>query len=238
MIIGCCGWSFFRPKLWFGNDWKKRFDSTLQAYASIFDSVEINSTFYRFHMSATGRRWLEDARAINNDFIFTMKAYRGITHDAKFDVKKSMEYVKKTIDFLEAVDGKVLLFQTPKSFGYGEENLKRVKQFFKRYGKDIPVPIAWEPRGTWLEKEEILKELMHELNIFICVDPFRVKPFEQELNYFRLHGLGKPMYRYKFSDDELKRIAKKVKRLKNVYIMFNNYEMYDDALRFKSIVKR
>ena len=46
LIIGCCGWSYLREQecqpLLTGKN-----SSRLQAYARLFDSVEVSSTFYR-----------------------------------------------------------------------------------------------------------------------------------------------------------------------------------------------
>jgi Protein of unknown function DUF72 len=56
--IGCSGWSY--------DDWRERFypsgtPSTrrLEHYASVFDTVEVNATFYRLPKVETVRAWAE-----------------------------------------------------------------------------------------------------------------------------------------------------------------------------------
>ncbi|QLJ52727.1 MAG: hypothetical protein Sv326_0552 [Candidatus Fermentimicrarchaeum limneticum] len=36
--VGNCGYNYFRPSNYFGDGWKKKFKSVLQAYASKFSS--------------------------------------------------------------------------------------------------------------------------------------------------------------------------------------------------------
>ena len=78
--IGCAGWNLPKylrdPSL-----------SYLERYAQLFNCVEINSSFYRHHRPKTYARW---ADAVPEDFRFSVKAPKAITHSA--------EVVKVTID--------------------------------------------------------------------------------------------------------------------------------------------
>ena len=63
------------------------------------------------------------------------------------------------------------------------------------------------------------------------------------LNYYRLHGAyekGRIIYKYKYSEEELKEIAKRVKEWnkKESYVYFNNVYMCDDAKRFAKLLKK
>src|SRR5580658_5686041 len=49
----------------------------LTYYASLFNSIEINSTFYKIPMAKTFARW---ASEVPEHFQFTVKLWRGITH--------------------------------------------------------------------------------------------------------------------------------------------------------------
>jgi uncharacterized protein YecE (DUF72 family) len=51
--------------------------SRLTYYASLFNSIEINSTFYKIPMAKTFARW---ASEVPDHFQFTVKLWRGITH--------------------------------------------------------------------------------------------------------------------------------------------------------------
>lgn len=235
--IGTCGWGYFSPGN-FIKDWKEKFSSRLAAYASLFDLVEVDSTFYKLPKPATAEKWYEEAKEVNSNFEFIPKAPKEITH-ASFAAPSSI--VASFLDVAEKMRARLLLFQTPQSFGYSIENEKRVKDFFAGLRRQAKQTFLWEPRGTLLKEGKALKALSRLA--IIVTDPLReILPFEQSMYYFRLHGFGKHMmYAYKFSDKELKSLAKILAEerfsKKEVYLMFNNVYMFEDALRFKSLLK-
>ena len=49
----------------------------LRYYASLFDTVEVNSTFYRLPKPAAVANWIADTP---DDFVFAVKASRYLTH--------------------------------------------------------------------------------------------------------------------------------------------------------------
>ena len=74
--IGCSGWQY--------QDWRERFypkgcaqRNWLEYYARHFDTVEVNSTFYRLAKRDAVARWAEQTPA---DFVFALKASRYLTH--------------------------------------------------------------------------------------------------------------------------------------------------------------
>ena len=58
--VGCCGFPIPQRK-----------------YVVEFDVVELQSTFYRIPRLSTAKKWRDTAP---KDFIFTVKAFQGITH--------------------------------------------------------------------------------------------------------------------------------------------------------------
>jgi uncharacterized protein YecE (DUF72 family) len=75
--IGCSGWNYahwrngvFYPPRLAARDW-------LGFYARSFDTVEINTTFYRLPKVEAVRRWVEQTP---DDFLFAVKASRYLTH--------------------------------------------------------------------------------------------------------------------------------------------------------------
>jgi uncharacterized protein YecE (DUF72 family) len=74
--IGCSGWNYaswretFYPKGMPASRW-------LEHYASIFDTVEINTTFYRLARRDAVERWVHQTPA---DFCFAVKSSRYLTH--------------------------------------------------------------------------------------------------------------------------------------------------------------
>src|SRR5215218_7094709 len=71
--IGTAGWTIPARAA----DSFPREGSGLERYASRFDCAEINSSFHRSHRLATWRRWAE---SVPDDFRFSAKLPREITH--------------------------------------------------------------------------------------------------------------------------------------------------------------
>jgi len=234
--VGCCGWGYLDCKQYFGSEWKEKFASKLQAYAALFDLVEVNSTFYKIPKPETAERWREEASAINKRFEFSVKCSRTVTHEDAFSTSKSVQAFEKTKEIAELLKSKIILFQSPASFKPTIANITKAKKFFENIDREHFV-LAWEVRWQKSWTKPIVSKLFKELNLLHCVDPLRQEVFRKaNTNYFRLHGFGKrSMYDYKFSDEELKKL-KGYARKKECYILFNNYYMYEDALRFKEIL--
>lgn len=237
--LGCCGWSYFDAKARFGPDWKKRFASKLQAYAKLFDLVEINSTFYRIPKLATAQRWREEADGMNKKFEFSLKCSQIITHKDVFAESAfwAFDQMKAIAQELRA---RILLLQSPASFRPTRANIARARKFFSRIDREDFV-LVWELRWAKSWTKAIVGPLLRELRLEQCVDPFRQDwAISRALSYYRLHGLGRPsMYNYRFSDAELKGLKRRVvadARKRDVYVLFNNIWMYDDALRFSALI--
>lgn len=64
--VGCCGYGYFRPAEYYGKGRKAHYRSVLAAYASKFDLVEINSTFYHIPKVSTAQRWLQEAHEVKS----------------------------------------------------------------------------------------------------------------------------------------------------------------------------
>jgi uncharacterized protein YecE (DUF72 family) len=236
--IGNCGWSYLNVKKYFEN-WEETFESKLQAYAKLFDLVEINSTFYRIPKLTTVEKWREQVDKINPKFEFTIKCSQIITHKDRFNSDLSIRTFDTMKEIANILRAKILLFQSPGSFKPAEENFERVKKFFKKIDRENFV-LVWEVRWKKDWTPEIVKKLFSDLEINQCVDPFRQDCYySKDLIYYRLHGFGKPsMYNYQYSDQELKALARRIKKEKMpVYILFNNSTCYEDGLRFRNFLK-
>lgn len=228
IVVGCAGWSSFRPKLVYGENWKERFKSVLQAYSTVFNFVEINSTFYRLPKVETARRWRKE---VGESFLFSMKAPRTITHEKKFEDVEDI--VERMLEIAEALKAFFILFQTPKSFRFSEERLKRIVDLVTSLPKNYIY--GFELRG-W--KDEEVKRLLERVNVVHVVDPFDRRPLRGNPYYLRLHGSppGEKMYSYKYTDEDLRWLKEYVAGLKGtVYVVFNNVWMCDDARRFREL---
>lgn len=231
--IGCCGLNFFNPRQLIGYDWKKSYGSRMEAYASLFDTIEIDSTFYKLPKIETAAKWLMEARSSSADFEFIAKAPQEITHTYRF-ARGSEKFLRPFLNVADALEAKKLLFQTPASFVYSKENLSAAGKFFGMIPSKYAV--IWEPRGTWLaEGKDALVDFCEKEGVILCTDPLRAKPkINQRFYYYRLHGFGRRMvYSYRFTNADLKKLKKEMEGLGKAYIMFNNTYMYENALQFK-----
>lgn len=231
--VGCCGFSVAREK-----------------YYKNFNLVEIQKTFYQPPQEKTAEKWRNETP---NDFEFTLKAWQLITHPPQSptyrklksaipdEKKKNYGFFKPTDEVFQAwektemiasiLKAKIIVFQCPKSFEPIEENIKNLTKFFKKI-KRKDFLFAWEPRGDW-KKEKVVK-LCDKLDLIYCVDLFKNKPYHQKCGYLRLHGKGG--YRYKYTDEDLNILKKVCGSFPEIYSMFNNIYMWDDALRFKKTI--
>jgi len=234
--VGTCGWSYLNAKKYLGNNWKQEFKSKLQAYASLFQLVEINSTFYRAPRLSTVKKWRDEADEINPDFEFTVKCSRTITHDDRFSSEASVSAFNLMKQIAKILRAKILLFQTPASFKPTESNIRNAKKFFRNIDKEDFI-LVWEVRWENEWKKEIVKNMFSELGLNQCVDPLRQDCFcAEELIYYRLHGFGERMYNYQFSMDELRKLVEITKsKKKDVYVLFNNVFCFEDAMKFASL---
>lgn len=242
MRVGCCGWGYLDANQFFGlDDWRKKYKHKLQAYADVFDLVEVNSTFYRIPRVSTAEGWRALVDELNERFEFTVKCSKIITHEDRFEGEDSLRAYGKIAEIAKALRAEIVLFQTPASYRNEEENVETLRSFFRRVDRGDLV-FAWEPRGkSWFGSPGAIRSLCQELDLVHCTDPFNVFPVafsSSRIPYLRLHGKppGKQMYRYAYRDEDLAELRSKLSELKgqsDAYVLFNNTSMYDDARRFR-----
>ncbi len=242
--VGCCGFPF---------------KGGMKAYFEKFDLVELQSTFYRLPKLSTVENWRRQAPEV---FEFSMKGFQGLTHPAdsptwrRSGLKLSSEGSKevgflrptkinyeaweKTREVAETLKARIVVLQCPPSFTCTNENVKSMGVFLKTIERG-KLMLAWEPRHeSW--KPDIVRKLCMELNLIHVVDPFKSETQTYDVNpvYYRLHGLGSKRYGYKYTDEDLKILYERyVKPVQNrgldIYILWNNTYMGEDALRFKQM---
>uniref|UniRef100_A0A7J2U461 DUF72 domain-containing protein n=1 Tax=Ignisphaera aggregans TaxID=334771 RepID=A0A7J2U461_9CREN len=247
IYVGCCGFCMAR-----------------QRYYLAFDVVELQDTFYNPPELDKLKKLAEEAPP---DFVFAMKAWQAITHPldsptwkkAKVVPDKNLAdrygFLRPTKEVFEAwesvveaaktLEAEVIVIQTPPSFGYSEEYYRNAVEFFSATNTSNFV-IGWEPRGTWLQNLDKVADIVSRFkNVIHIVDPFKALPTVcKEVTYFRLHGIGKGEvnYRYKYTDEDLQNLLDIVRKIlsksNNVYAMFNNVYMAQDAQRFRELIKK
>jgi uncharacterized protein YecE (DUF72 family) len=228
VILGTCGWSY---KEWEGSFYEKRSgQSKLRAYSRVFQTAEIDSTFYRNPTKGTVMGWLKYSPS---DFVFSAKLPKTITHDNMLGLKKN---VKADLDvFLDLMrplqlGGKLacLLIQLPPKYTYNPENLEAFFQLL-----DPMFRYAVEFRNvTWLLPETVTFKLLQKYEVAYTIVDEPLLPPEVHLTtdfaYFRWHGKGEDIwFDYRYSQEELDAWVPKVQetsnKAKKVYGYFNNH---------------
>ena len=222
--IGCSGFSY---KDWVENFYPKDLDPSkfLTYYSSFFNTVEINSTFYKWPRREQIFSWATRSPSV---FKFSFKLPRDITHEKKLAyIQKD---VKKFLTLLEPVIQRnklgVILAQLPPSMGV---DLKKLENFLVSLPAEIKFAIEFR-RKSWLIDEtfDVLKTYKVA---YVIVDEPLLPPvikITSTFTYIRFHGHGKKVwYFYKYSEKELLPWAEKIKRLESqvqeIYIYFNNH---------------
>ncbi len=220
--VGCCG-----------------YPTSMKIYHEKFPLVEINHTFYKYPKMSTVAGWRERAPP---DFEFAVKAHQDISHKFWFKLEPSTEAFGHMKEICKTLRAHILLVQTPGSLR--PDRLGEAQDFFRKVNREDLV-IVWETRGLAWETpstREKLAETLQELDVPHVTDPLRSMPvYSGDVAYFRLHGLGKRLYYYQYTDEELKRLYELVKPLeaegKEVYVLFNNLAMFEDGIRFMRFVE-
>jgi uncharacterized protein YecE (DUF72 family) len=237
--IGPAGWSYTD---WEGTVYpshRGRFDQ-LSYLASFFDTIEINSPFYRIPPPTHAKSWVRRV-AQNPEFKFTTKVFKGFTHEnaplAPDDVKAFRNYLDPLMesDRLGAV-----LLQFPWSFRNEPESRERLDGLFRVFDG---YPLALEVRHATFQNDEFFDFLREHDVAWVNVDqPLfhdSVKPADVvtgPVGYARLHGRNYEKwfahaeswerYNYLYSKEELAPWAERIRNMsreKETYVITNNH---------------
>ncbi len=218
--IGCSGFSYpdwrgiFYPEKLPHREW-------FSYYCSVFQTVELNVTFYRLPREAAFDRWQRESPT---DFAFCLKGSRFVTH-----LKRLLEprepvdlFFRNSLRLGEKL--KAVLWQFPPSFKASPARLKRFLMILDAY----PVRNTLEFRNeTWMDEK--IFDLCRDHNVSLCMadwPPFLDDlPVTADFVYIRRHG-ETGSYDRKYSRTELKRdaqlIAHHADAGRDVFIYFNN----------------
>ena len=202
--IGCAGWSIASSQRALVGEGA----SQLARYATRFDAVEINSTFYRAHRASTYQRWADSVPA---DFRFSAKLPRTITHDARLSGVGPL--LQAFLDEVGHLGDKLgcLLVQLPPSLAF---DARTAATFFAMLRRRWHGGIACEPRhASWFgARAEVLWQ-RHRI-ARVAADPALNASAAQPAGtatpaYWRWHGAPR-IYYSDYADDTLRGLAERV----------------------------
>jgi uncharacterized protein YecE (DUF72 family) len=205
--IGTAGWSLPRQH---AEDFPGE-GGSLERYAGRFDCAEINSSFHRSHRPETWERW---ARSVPDDFLFSAKLSKEVTHRRKLidcaePLADSIAEMRRLGDRLG-----VVLVQLPPSLAFEREVAERFFDLTRRHWQGA---LVCEPRhASWFDGEA--EDLLVSRQVArVAADPPKATDGGEPggwdgLAYFRLHGSPVP-YRSSYGDGRLETYATGLKAL-------------------------
>jgi uncharacterized protein YecE (DUF72 family) len=249
IYIGTCGWSYPQGEgTWKGYFYPAGKINELEYYSQFFNTVEINSSFYRPPAPAYVDNW---ARRTPTGFLFTVKLWQKFTHPRMYREAYGEEAVisQRDVDeFNRSLEplvkhGKLgsLLAQFPPSFkndDYGRQILGAVARTFGKY------PLAVELRHRSWSDDAATGRFLREQNMaWVQIDEPKFStsiaqevPVTADTAYFRFHGRNaadwwtgdsETRYRYLYSPEEIAGLAEKVtaagEKVKLLFAFFNNH---------------
>ena len=233
--IGTSGWNYPHWKPRFYQDISKA--QWLTHYASRFNTVEVNSTFYRLQSDKTFERWYQQTPDI---FRFTIKGNRYLTHTKRLNnPQDSIQIEQQHARHLKEKLA-VVLWQLPANFSL---NLNRLSIFIDALTKWNSVRHTIEFRhSSWFESA--VAELLRNNNIAVCQSDAGDWPMWREITadfvYLRLHG-NPTTYVSNYSPTKLVKLAGEIrtwlKQGLDVHAYFDNDANARAPLNARSLQK-
>lgn len=247
-------------------DWKGTFyppelstEDFLNYYSSIFNTVELNFTYYSLQRSFIFEKLVRKIEKIE-DFVFSLKANRIFTHDRTYTISD----VDNFLDSINALKKTnrlgCILFQFPYSFHFSRENLNYLNNLGNNFnGYEICAEFR---NSQWLNNHTI--DTLKTCGFGFCnVDEPHLKGLLRPTNivttkyaYIRFHGRNiqywwnpeksYQRYDYMYNQQELSEWIPKTKEMissskaKKIYIYFNNHykgKAAKSAMMFLDLLK-
>lgn len=241
IYIGPAGWSYI--------DWKgivyprlKKGQTELAYLARYFNTVEINSSFYRIPSEAHALSWIEQVRE-NPDFLFSIKLWQGFTHE---DAAPNHESTQAFINVLDVLQdhGKLaaLLIQFPYRFKQNAENLTYIESLADQFNTySCCIEFRHNSWNTPAIHQRLRSSKVTWVNIDQPVIADSIAPghvITTRLGYIRLHGRNyrhwfneqsgrDDRYNYLYSAAELQQWVQTVteidEKCERTIVIFNNH---------------
>ncbi len=224
--IGCSGWQYqswrevLYPKGLAQRNWLRR-------YAEVFDTVEVNATFYRLAKPAAVAAWLEQTPP---DFLFTLKGSQFLTHMKRLlDLEQGPErFFASVAPVVESPKCGPILWQLPPTFRRDDERLDTWLATVTQYGGGTLRHAVEFRDASWFTPDVYGILHAHGAALVLAHDGRRDDqlPYEQtsEWTFVRLH-YGARGRRGNYADSELQEWAARVRDLAthgDVVIYANN----------------
>ena len=218
--VGCSGWSY--PS-WRGSFYPRGVPERrwLESYAEVFDTVEVNATFYRLIERTAVERWVAQTP---EGFLFAVKASRYLTH-----VKRLSNMREGLARFYERIEplwdaGRLgaVLWQLPENFHRDDERLAGALSLLPsgRHAFEFRHPSWFTPP---------VYELLRRHGAALVIGDHPDRPFQTleataDWRYVRFHH-GSRGRRGNYSRSELREWATRLQHFSEqaeLFVYFNN----------------
>lgn len=224
--VGTSGWNY--------RDWRGvlyprglRQADWFAHFASQFDTVEVNTSFYRIPKAETVIDWAE---AVPGRFRFAVKLWRGITQFRK--LQSCRGYLESFFEVIQALPTEKrgpILVQLPPNFRCNVEKLDA----FLDDVRDVTAPARWKVavefrNESWLCDE--IYRLLDRQRCALCLHDMRgrapvAEPNDASFVYVRRHGPSGE-YQGGYQSKQIKEDAELIRRWlkagKAVFVYYNN----------------
>jgi uncharacterized protein YecE (DUF72 family) len=217
--VGCSGWQY--------RHWRDNFYATAGSlakwfdhYASVFDTVEINNSFYRLPEAVTFERWAQRAPG---GFVFAVKASRFLTHMKK--LKEPEAPLQRMFDRVPGLGAHLgpVLYQLPPGWSV---DAPRLEHFLQALPRGVRHVVEFRDPSWYGDN---VMELLRRYDVALCLHDMRGSATERtrvgSFVYVRFHG---PTGQYSggYSDERLRTwadwLAVQQRDGADVYAYFNN----------------
>ena len=217
--IGCSGWNYAS---WREPVYERRPASRwLEHYATLFDTVEVNASFYRLPRRSAVAHWVEQTP---DGFLFAVKASRYLTHIKRLrDLAQGWALLAERIEpLMEAGRLGPLLWQLPATFRRDDARLAEALAALP------PGRHAFEFRHpSWFGPP--VERLLRRHGVALVIGDHPQRPFQTHIHttdwtYVRLHH-GHRGRRGNYSPRELDEWAARIRRWRrrgDVFVYLNN----------------
>ena len=220
------GWSY--------NFWKNNFysantkpDNFLEEYSKHFNTVEVNSSFYRIPSISTLEKWKKQA---TKNFLFTIKAPKKITHEKSFGGNSNyIDYFLANVTHLDKKLGPIL-FQFPPRLKSNKikilEDLISVLPKKHKYVFEVR-------HKSWFDDQFFKLLIENKIALVLGDSPWlnKIENITTNFAYFRWEGNRKQIKGNtgnieKERSDEIKKWAEKIKSLLAKIEVFGYFSKY------------
>jgi uncharacterized protein YecE (DUF72 family) len=221
--IGTGGWAYFEVP-----------GDRLARYSKLFDTVEVNSTFYTYPSLDLVRSWRKRTPI---DFEFTVRCHQDLSHKYQLQpIEPSYQVFSHMVKICSTLNAEILHIQTPASLEFTPSKITAIRHFLESINSK-KVKIAWEIRSMdTLSTNSAVYELMSNYNIIHCIDISRDEKlaYSNDVLYTRLFGKGVHNI-YQYTDMELEEIDRKIIQsgARKAILNFHTVRNYKDAARLK-----